>query len=296
MIYIIYGHGSLSVINKCDYKIGEYMYPYFTLFGKNFSSYGVMAILGGIGAAIYATVRTRQKKLNGNDVLFYLTFAFGFLVIGAMLLFQIVELDNLIRIFPYLFKDIKYFLSHWNVGLVFYGGLYGALLGGMFYTRTFKQDTREMFMYLTPIIPLFHMFGRIGCFLGGCCYGIENEQFGIAYTNSPSGANGVPYLPVQLYEAFGELVIFIVLCFHQRKVKKYYQPVGIYLTFYGVMRFTLEFLRGDEVRGIFGMFSTSQWISLVTIPLGIYCLVVPPEKNFLNRLYTPKKPKSNNPE
>lgn len=262
------------------------MYPYFTIFGKEFSSYAVMAIIGGVAATIYALIRTRQKKLNGNDVLYYLTFAFGFLFIGAVLMHQLLEIIKNYKVIPYLFTDINYFLNHWSVGLVFYGGLYGTIFGGMAYTKFFKQDTREFFMYLIPVFPLFHMFGRIGCFLVGCCHGMESEQFGIAYTNAIGGNNGVPYLPVQLYEAFGELVIFIILCFNQRKVKKYYQPLGIYLTFYGVMRFILEFFRGDEVRGIFGFLSTSQWISLVTIPFGIYCLVVPVEKNFLNRMYT----------
>ena len=261
------------------------MYPYFNLLGKKISAYGVMAVMGIIAAIIYAVVRSRQKKLNGNDLLYYLTFTFVFLFAGALLLHQLLEIIMNYEVVPYLFTDIKYFRNHWSIGLVFYGGLYGTIFGGMVYTKVFKQDSREFFMYMMPIFPLFHMFGRIGCFLVGCCHGMEQGTLGIAYTNAIGGNNGVPYLPVQLYEAFGELVIFIVLCFNQRRVKKYYQPLGIYMTVYGVMRFVLEFLRGDAVRGIFGFLSTSQWISLITVPIGIYCLVVPAENNFFNRLF-----------
>lgn len=264
------------------------MYPYFEIFGKQFSSYGVLAVVGGIACLIYTLIRAKQKKLNINDLLYYLTFAFCFLFIGAVVLHQVLEIIKNYKTIPYLFKDIMYFLKHWNIGLVFYGGLYGALLGCAAYTKVFKQDTREIFMYISPVIPLFHIFGRVGCFLVGCCHGMESEQFGIAYTEAIGAENGIPYIPIQLYEAIGDLVIFIILLINQFKVKKYYQPIGIYLTLYGILRFVLEFFRGDEVRGIFGFLSTSQWISLVTIPLGIYCLVVVPEKNFLNRLYTPK--------
>lgn len=265
------------------------MYPYFNLFGKEISAYGVMAIIGIIAAVIYAVIRCRQKKLNGNDLLYYLTFVFAFLFTGALLLHQLLEIIVNYEVVPCLFTDIKKFRDNWSIGLVFYGGLYGTLFGGMVYTKTFKQDSREFFMYMMPIFPLFHMFGRIGCFLVGCCHGMEHETLGIAYTNAVGAVNGVLYLPVQLYEAFGELVLFIVLCFNQRKVKKYYQPLGIYMTVYGVMRFVLEFFRGDEVRGIFGFLSTSQWISLITVPIGIYCLAVWPEKNFFNRMFTPHK-------
>ena len=84
------------------------------------------------------------------------------------------------------------------------------------------------------------------------------------------------------------LIIFVILHkFLQQKHRDGYIFV-LYMLMYSVLRFCVEFFRGDEVRGIFGFLSTSQWISLVTIPLGIYCLVVAPEKNFLNRLYTPK--------
>lgn len=264
------------------------MYPYINIFGKQFTTYGVMALIGGIACLIYMIIRAKQKKLNINDLLYYITLAFVFLFIGAVILFQIIEIITNYQTLQYLFTDIKYFTSHWSFGLVFYGGLYGALIGCAVYTKIFMQDTREIFMYISPVIPLFHIFGRIGCFLVGCCHGMVSEEFGIAYTNAIGAKNGIPYLPVQLYEATGDLIIFIILCINQCKVKKYYQPIGIYLTMYGILRFVLEFFRGDEIRGIFGALSTSQWISIVTIAFGIYCLVVPNEKNFLNKLYMPK--------
>lgn len=264
------------------------MYPYVKIFGKTFSSYMIMSFLGLVAVMIYTCIQARRKKVNGDDAIYFVVFSMGGLVIGAMLLYQLVELKNTIELLPYLFKDIKYFVAHWHVGLVFYGGLYGALVGGMCYARFYKQDSREMFMQMTPAIPLFHIFGRIGCFLSGCCHGMESAKYGIAFTDAPGAINGVPYLPVPLYEAAGELVIFaILLILGYRKEKQYFRPLGIYMVIYGIMRFVLEFFRGDEIRGIFGFFSTSQWISLVTIPLGIYMLVCKTEKNFLAKAYNP---------
>ena len=246
------------------------MYPFFNVLGLKISAYSVMAVLGGIFVALFAFLRLRGKKKDWQEVFYFITYAFGFLVLGAMLLYQIVEFPNLIK-------------GNFSMGLVFYGGLYGALIGIGVHSKINEKDSRELFMYLTPAIPLFHVVGRIGCFLSGCCHGMESESMGIMHPN------GISYFPVQLVEACGDLIIFIILCFLKNKKKKYYQPLGIYLVLYGIMRFVLEFFRGDEVRGFLGMFSTSQWISLVTIPLGIYCLVVASEKNILEKFYTPGK-------
>ncbi len=264
------------------------MYPFITLFGHTISSYSIMTVIGILAVFIYALIRCRQTGIDISEEFIYLTFAFIFLMIGAVILYQLTNIKELIRLIPYLFTDFTYFRTHITTGIVFYGGLLGALCGCMVYSCLFHQDTRKMLMHTVPVIPLFHFWGRIGCFLAGCCHGIENTHFGIAYVNSPMGENGIPFLPVQLYEAAGNLIIFIILLFNQKRVKKIYQPLGIYLTMYGTMRFLLEFLRGDDIRGHLGILSTSQWISLVIIPFGIYCLVVKEEKNCLNRLYNRK--------
>ncbi len=267
------------------------MYPFMNIFGRTIPSYSVMAIIGTIAVAIYAVIRCRQEKIELDDMAYFLVFAFIFMPVFAVVLYWITEIKEVARVFTYLFRDFKYFTSHIPIGLVYYGGLFGVFFGGFVYAKAFKTDVRRMFMIMVPAIPLFHIFGRIGCFLAGCCHGAVNEQFGIAYSHSVSAENGIPYLPIQLVESFGNLIIFIIMCFSQKKKHKYFQPAGLYFTMYGTMRFVLEFFRGDTIRGHVGALSTSQWISLVVIPLGVYCLVCPAEKNFMNRLYTPKKAK-----
>ena len=63
----------------------------------------------------------------------------------------------------------------------------------------------------------------------------------------------------------------------------YYRPIGVYFVLYGILRFITEMYRGDLIRGLWGPFSTSQYISMLVVPLGIYCLICPTEKNFLEK-------------
>lgn len=262
------------------------MYPIIDFFGFTIYTYSVMAILGFAAVFIFCIIRCRQTGIDLEDTVCMIALAIFGLVIFALILYWMTRIKDIIRLLPYIFTRFSYFRSQIGIGLVFYGGLFGAFVGCIIYGKLLRKDIRDMLQMTVPCIPLFHFFGRLGCFFGGCCHGIENERFGIAYTNSVSAINGVPYLPIQLYEAIGNLIIFIVLLIRDNKARSCYEPIGIYAVSYGVMRFVLEFFRGDSIRGHLGALSTSQWISIILIPIGIYCLVCPPKKNILNKLFS----------
>lgn len=253
------------------------MYPFIEIFGKTISTYSIMAGVGVVLAVAFVLIRCQQKQYDYNKELYFFMFCMFFALAGAMLLYEITLLLGMI-------KDYKNYSTKSPIGLVYYGGLLGSLAGAMVYAGIFKTDVRNNVYISVPAIPLFHIFGRIGCFLSGCCHGMENHKFGIAFKNSVSALNNIPYLPIQLYEAVGNTFIFICLIIFQAKNKKYFKSLGMYFVMYGVLRFILEFFRGDAVRGIWGPFSTSQWISLMIIPFGIYCLLCSDEKNILNRM------------
>jgi phosphatidylglycerol:prolipoprotein diacylglycerol transferase len=112
---------------------------------------------------------------------------------------------------------------------------------------------------------LFHFWGRLGCFLYGCCFGIESS-IGFKFFTSPIEiANGITRLPVQLVEAIYNLILFILL--HNLKTKKLFkgQLFYFYLLLYSSGRFILEFYRGDIYRGIYWHLSLSQIISIVIL-------------------------------
>lgn len=116
----------------------------------------------------------------------------------------------------------------------------------------------------TPIIPLFHCFGRIGCFLGGCCYGIESS-FGFTVHNNilnPS-INDVQRFPVQLLEAALNLILYFILFYLFKNNKFKGKLIAVYLILYSIIRFFDEFLRADEYRGFLFGLSTSQIISIL---------------------------------
>ena len=117
---------------------------------------------------------------------------------------------------------------------------------------------------VVPAFPLFHGFGRIGCFMAGCCYGVKlatpAELFGIFTLDR---------LPVQLIEAGFEFLLFAVLLFCEKKQAKT-DTLQIYLITYAIFRFCIEFFRGDAIRGIFLGFSTAQWVSLAIITCYVY--------------------------
>ena len=97
-------------------------------------------------------------------------------------------------------------------GSVFYGGLLGGMAAGAIYCKKKKFNISEYSDIIAPGVPLFHFFGRIGCFFGGCCYGIESS-FGYTVHGNEllSSVNDVQRFPVQLLEATLNLILFIVL-------------------------------------------------------------------------------------
>ena len=93
-----------------------------------------------------------------------------------------------------------------------------------------------------PGVPLFHCFGRIGCFMAGCCYGIPTEgPLGITFTHSIVAPNGVSLLPIQLIEAGANVITFIILLVFKKKLKRPLQNFGLYLLIYSIERFILNF-------------------------------------------------------
>lgn len=226
-----------------------YPYMYFIL-----PSYVVMAFIGGFFAVLLLYFRLRKFMVEFSDFIkLFLICGVGVFV-GARVLFILTQLTELFQAFS-LYALITLVFQG---GLVYYGGLFGALSGIRIYaTKTKKYQLTELYNLVTPAIPLFHGFGRVGCFMSGCCYGRELEN----------GWNLGSYIqvtriPTQLIEAAFEFMLFVVLLFAEKRAKNL---LRIYLVIYGIFRFFIEFYRGDSIRGIYGGLSTAQWISVIVI-------------------------------
>lgn len=151
-------------------------------------------------------------------------------------------------------------LSFWvGGGLVFYGGLIFSLVFSLIFFN-YRPTLKELYVQFIPGLALAHGVGRIGCFLAGCCFGEISHSWLAVHIN------GEERYPVQLMEA--SLLLTLGLFLHLKKRELGRHILVLYIIIYSIIRFLLEYLRGDEIRGGFAQFSTSQWISIVLFVLA----------------------------
>ena len=245
------------------------MFPSIVIFGRTIWSYQILSLLGIFSAGIYTCSVCKKTNHDDNEaIIFLLVISIGVLI-GAHFLYILIN----IRTIVYFKNNISIVNAGDNFkntvlkllgGSVFYGGLLGGILTAYIYVRK-KPHYRYLIDIITPAIPLFHFWGRIGCFLGGCCYGIESP-FGFTSRHSlVMEANRINRFPVQLAEAFFNFVLFVILDYLIRKKIFQEKLLYVYLLSYSTGRFFIEFLRGDKDRGVFLFLSTSQIVSIMII-------------------------------
>jgi phosphatidylglycerol:prolipoprotein diacylglycerol transferase len=257
------------------------MLPPFQILGKVITGYGIAVTIGLLVCFFFLT-RQAKKTLGGDgDALLVLLFAGGGAFLGGHLLFGIVSLLT-VGYFPTItsFDGFLRFMNDFFGGSVFYGGLICGIIAALITIKVMKLPFYPMADLLTTLIPLFHCFGRIGCFLGGCCYGIPSE-IGFTFRHSiVQAANGVNRFPVQLVEAAFNLSLFFVLFSLFKREKFRGKLLFLYLSCYSVARFFLEYLRGDTVRGEWAIgLSTSQIISIALLIIGVAGLIIRKNNN-----------------
>lgn len=255
------------------------MLPFLQVGHLKFGMYGICILVGAIFGVGVALLRAKKRKFPLDDTIYLSLLAFVGLAVGAKVLYILTILPDIIANFQTIFSDPEQVAMLLSGGFVFYGGILGAVLAIWLYTRGFKMDFLESVEILIPSVPLIHAFGRVGCFCGGCCYGIPMDPpWGIAFTQALGAPNGIPLFPVQLLEAALNLLLFFFLLWFAWKPRPRGRVLGAYVAAYAVIRFILEYFRYDAERGIFWIFSTSQWISVILLPIGIWLLLRTPKE------------------
>ena len=236
--------------------------PIIDIFNVRIITFPIILLL-----AVYACIMVLIKNSRCNfsckfTVLKSLLYVLPFALFGGKLLYLITRLGQNT---PITFTEM--FLG----GFVFYGGIIGGAVGLMIFSISKKISFLDIADVFLSIIPLGQAIGRIGCFLNGCCYGIEYS--GIFSVKYPIGGEWIYVFPTWFTEAIVCLVLFIVL---QKIITTKIRGIstGTYLIGYAVARFLLEFLRGDLIRGIWFGVSTSQIISVMCLIIGIIVMVV----------------------
>ena len=218
--------------------------------------YGLMIAIGFLLCVVMAMYRAKKYELNSEAILDIALFGIISGFIGSKLLFVIVE-------FPSFLENPKQILG--SEGFVVYGGIMGGVLAGIIYCRIKKLAFFKYFDLAAPSIALAQGFGRIGCFLAGCCYGRETDAwFGVTFPEGSMAPAGVKLIPTQLLSSAGDFIIVIVLLLFNKKSKHDGDVGALYMLLYGVGRFVIEIFRSDD-RGVIGVLSTSQAISIVIV-------------------------------
>lgn len=248
----------------------------FTIGPLTVHGYGLMIGIGILAAYYLAEYRAKRRGLD-PDLIFSLT---GWIVIpgflGAKLLYLLTAADRLVR-------DPSLILAEFSAGFVVYGGIIFGFLGGMFCCRLHHIGRKAFFRYLDAVIPsiaLAQGFGRIGCLLAGCCYGIPYGGFGhITFPNSHFAPNHIALFPTQPVSSLLNFLHFAILLAADRVNRVPGRLGALYLICYSVGRFGIEFFRGDLIRGEVGVLSTSQFISVFVLLAGVVLWAVLPRIN-----------------
>ena len=160
----------------------------------------------------------------------------------------------------------------------FYGGVIGAVILIVVYSRIHKAPLLAVFDVGAIMISLGHAIGRLGCFVAGCCYGKPTSlPWGVTFTDPVAERIagtplGIRLHPTQLYESAAEFLNFGLLVWLASERRATGQILGAYFVFYGIERGTIEFFRGDPGRTL--MFhdrvSLMQLVSVALILSGFY--------------------------
>jgi phosphatidylglycerol:prolipoprotein diacylglycerol transferase len=182
-----------------------------------------------------------------------------------------------------IFEDPAYYLNHpgrlvSSRGFVFYGSLLLCIPTMLLFFKRNKLPTLAMLDIMAIVTCIVHGFGRLGCFMAGCCYGLPTDSWlGVIFTDPVCQARplNTPIHPTQLYESVFIFLLMTALFFLKNKKKFDGQVFLVYLTFYAIGRSIIEIFRGDIERGfvIRNFLSNSQFISLLIVAGAVYFYV-----------------------
>ncbi len=212
-----------------------------------------------IAAFVCVFLLSREAKAKGLSQDFVIDLIFWILVngiIGARFFYIILNLE-------FFKKNPVEIFKLWHGGLVWFGGLFGAIIFTSSYLKIKKIPVIKTLDWLMPYVALGQAIGRIGCFLNGCCFG-KPSSFGLYFP-----ALQMKLFPVQLLSALNLFLIFLCLKFREKKSYKQGEILLLYLILASLERFIVEFLRGDSPV-FFWNLTVFQIISLIIFIVSSY--------------------------
>jgi phosphatidylglycerol:prolipoprotein diacylglycerol transferase len=242
--------------------------------------YGLMYVLGFVGGWMLARNRAQQswsviKPEQVDDLIFYCMLG---VIVGGRLGY------SLVYGWEYWLDDPLYLFKITKGGMSFHGGLVGVMVALWLYGRKIGKGLWEIGDFVAPLVPIGLGTGRIGNFINGELWGKPTD---VAWSFN---INGVGLHPSQLYEALLEgLALFIILLVFSAKQRPRMAISGMFLFFYGLFRFFVEFYRvpdADLGYLAFGWVTMGQILSAPMILLGVVLLVMAYKKDRIEGVTT----------
>lgn len=242
------------------------------MFATKISLYGIFimfSIFMGLFVVYKNTIYLNFRREETIGLLIYI--AIG-AIFGAKYFTFLINFGNYAGTFDFV-----------KVGLSSYGAVIGIIILLFLFSKQYKKSFRDLIYVLLPSIPLMYSIGKIGCFLAGCCYGIEyNGPLSVSYNYSYDAIKGVSLFPVQLLET---IVFFVIFIYINNKIrnKKTDKIIVIGQTFVisGVAKFLLDYLRMNNTDGLF---SINQLISIIFAFIGIIMIFIGMRRSMCKRV------------
>jgi phosphatidylglycerol:prolipoprotein diacylglycerol transferase len=241
------------------FQIGSFTLP----------TYGLLVAAAFLTALWMAARFAKRRGLNSENIVNLGVYCALVGMLGAKLL--MIALDPEYRAHP---AEI-FSLSTLQSAGIFFGGFVLALVFAVFYMRAQKMPVLTTCDVFAPGVAIGHGIGRLGCFAAGCCWGKPTRlPWAVTFTNQDATTGvplGIPLHPTQLYEAFAEGLICLLLIWRMNRAHRDGAIIGLYLLLYGLVRFGVEFLRmHDSSNPLGGPFTLEQWIALGLAGVGLY--------------------------
>lgn len=237
------------------------MHPIICTLGPfNVYSYGLMLALAFVVSSILVSLQAKRQNLDA-DIIFNLSF--------------VIVISGLIgaRIF-YVITNLKYYLKNpleiimlQHGGLAWFGGLILGTASGIAYVKNKNLPLYKILDLMSPFVALGQAIGRIGCLLNGCCFG-KASQFGFYFP-----VHEQILIPTQAYSSLILIFIFITLRILQERPHRPGEIFFLYLLFYSIKRFVIEFWRADNPHIIFDL-TLFQVLSILLFFLAVIKLIL----------------------
>jgi len=215
------------------------LYPDYSVGPLTIHTFGLMMALGFLAAGAVAYFEFRRKGLNPENV-YWLTIAAAVGgLIGAKVHYLLLHTDEL--------RGDPLASAFSGAGLVWYGGLIGGALAAMVVTLLYRLPWGKVLDSCTPAMAIGYAFGRMGCFLNGDDYGRPSDlPWAMEFREGSPPTHGEKVQPTQLYESFSSLLIFFIIMFLRKRIKRDWALACVYLILAGTERFLVEFVRAER--------------------------------------------------